>query len=252
MVHVRSPFVSFFLSLSILRSYRSRFGHQPNPEFDRRSLPSRHQRSTLISCSLSISPKEVHSATQVSTHFPSPDLTSKPPDQTTRSLNSRREQLPDELQELSFSSFSAQTLIVLAVSFHSSGRVFSSIFAKSRSQLSDFVLLLCIICQMFALELCGLSISCSHEHMYSSSSLHKLLSDSHARPCASSTFCCISSKSSRAALSSSLSLRSCFNPFLILVLVPSIWHRHQLSRLWPYLLIRHGLGFIFWNLPCNF
>ena len=82
-------------------------------------------------------------------------------------------------------------------------------------------MLLYIICQVFVLTLCGLSISRSQEHMYSSSSLHKLRSDSDAHSCASSTFCPISSRSSCAALSSSLALRSCFSPFLVLGLVPS-------------------------------
>ena len=51
---------------------------------------------------------------------------------------------------------------------------FSRISVKSLSKLSDFALMLCIICQMFVQSLCGLPISRFHEYMYSSSSLHKL------------------------------------------------------------------------------
>ena len=72
---------------------------------------------------------------------------------------------------------------------------FLHIFLKSLSKLSDSVLLLCIICQIFVLRLCGLPISRSHEYMYSWSSLHRLRSNSDACCYASSTFCCISFRS---------------------------------------------------------
>ena len=75
--------------------------------------------------------------------------------------------------------------------------------AKSLSRLSDFELLLCIICQIWAPKLFGLPISRFHEYMNSSSSWHNLRSVSEALACASSTFRCISSRSSRAAFSSS-------------------------------------------------
>ena len=64
-------------------------------------------------------------------HFPSASLTSKPPDQTQRSLTSAREQQPDHLQGLSSSS----TLIVFAVSFQPSRCVSSRVSVKSLSNL---------------------------------------------------------------------------------------------------------------------
>ena len=108
-------------------------------------------------------------------HFPSAGLTSKPPDQTTRSLNSGGDvsgSSQTSTKNFHPSSFSAQTLIDFAVSFHPST---------------------CVFC---------LPIARSHEYMSFTSLLHRLCSDSHARSCASSTYCCISSWSSRAALSS--------------------------------------------------
>ena len=94
-------------------------------------------------------------------------------------------------------------------------------FCESLSRLSDFVLLLCIICQIFVLRLFGVPTSRSHQYMYHSSSLHRFSSDSHTRSCATSTFRCTYSWSSRAAFSPFLSLRSCFKALLSVILTPS-------------------------------